>query len=181
MIPAGSRTRSREDSVKRRELEARRLPPLHVENEGGVHTYRVHRPTSGREVLSPLAPSEPQRSGTTQAPPNQFAHATPVPQAHTAASFEPPRARAVIEPIYPVLNDLPPLPPPAPPVQGTPPEHVQATGLARHDETDIIASRRWSPVGLRPTIAPGRRLARGWWFALALAVAFFVACVLLSF
>jgi hypothetical protein len=51
-----SRSRSREDSVKRRQLEARRVPAFRSLGDGGPHGYLIHRPAGGREVM-PVLPA----------------------------------------------------------------------------------------------------------------------------
>jgi hypothetical protein len=179
-----SRTRSREDSVKRRQLEARRVPPLRFESDGGLHTYRLHRPTTGRDVLSPLPP-EPRIADAQSA----WARAAQTAQPVRAPE---PRARPVVSPVMPLAQTLPlggAIPPPERTARPTPapapvleeaaaapaePENASpAPAPAAGDSTDRIARPSWSPVGLRPTVA-NQRVGWGWWIALAGAAAFFV-------
>jgi len=97
-----SRTRSREDSVKRRELEARRVPSLRPKQGEGPSTYQMQRPTGGREVLSPLpAPHARPPLGAGAAPATRAAArptAAPAGPSGTRSSS----SRPVVEPLYPV-------------------------------------------------------------------------------
>ena len=99
-----SRTSSREESVKRRQLEARRAPLLRVEDRG-PHTYSVHRPPGGRDVLSPLpgAPAAAAQSAWAAATRPHTPPAPPIGSGTGAvAAVQAPRARPVVAPIEPL-------------------------------------------------------------------------------
>src|SRR5262245_32795206 len=104
MHHARSRTKSREESLKRRQLEARRVPPLRFEQDGGLHTYRVHRPSRGRDVYPAARPStaSPQRPEVETA---QSAWAAAVrPTTPPPSATAEPRARPVVAPVYPLAR-----------------------------------------------------------------------------
>lgn len=96
-----SRTRSREDSVKRRELEARRVPSLRPKQGEGQSSYRMNRPTGGREVIAPLHERTPL--GPEAAPATRGTASTPIPAPADPSGTPSPRARPVVEPLYPAL------------------------------------------------------------------------------
>jgi len=143
-----SRTRSREDSVKRRELEARRVPSMRPALDEGFHTYSFQRPSGGRDFI-PASLTSRAATGTQQVP----------------------RARPVVEPIQPMPGQIRARPVPfTAPVRGTQPVDM-------HDDTDVVAVRTWSPAARRPG---HRRLGLGWWIALAVSAAFFLAAAALG-
>jgi hypothetical protein len=101
-----SRTSSREESVKRRQLEARRAPLLRFEDRG-PHTYSVQRPAGGRDVVSPLpvpgAPAAAAQSAWAAAARPHTPTAPPVGSGTgSVAAVQPPRARPVVAPIEPL-------------------------------------------------------------------------------
>jgi hypothetical protein len=99
-----SRTRSREDSVKRRELEARRVPSLRPKQVDGQSSYRMSRPTGGREVIASLpAPHERTPLGPEAAPATRTTASTPIHAPAGPTGTPSPRARPVVEPLYPAL------------------------------------------------------------------------------
>ena len=102
-----SRTRSREDSVKRRELEARRVPSLRPKLVEGPSSYRMNRPTGGREAIAPLpAPHERTPPGSDAAPSTRGTSSTPIPAPAGQSGTSSSRARPVVEPLYPALPVL---------------------------------------------------------------------------
>jgi hypothetical protein len=204
-----SRTGSREDSVKRRQLEARRVPSLRPVQDEGPNTYRVHRPTGGRDVLAPQPVPQGQsplggeaaRSGAGAARPNP----APTGPSGTAPA---PSLRSVPEALElldgPVIELTQPKrrpgqgPQPAPPARvaagssqqpapsppstaarpaAPPVAEAPAPSNQGGQATDLIP--RWAAAELLPQRAR-RHLGVGWWFALAVALAFFLASIALS-
>jgi hypothetical protein len=210
-----SRTGSREDSVKRRQLEARRVPSLRPVQDEGPSTYRVHRPTGGRDVLAPL-PVAPERSplgGEAARPAPRAAGSTPSPAAPSGIPSAPSQ-HPVVEPLElldgPVIELKPKLEGPvielkqkrrpAQSTQPAPPARVAAGSsqqptpaaptTAAHQAAPILAPTpsgqatdlipRWAAAELAPQRARRRRLGVGWWFALLIALGFFLASIALS-
>jgi len=153
----------------------------------GINTYRLHRPTGGRDVVSTLRerrPSAPAPSPSLHAvPPSPEPVAAPAPAELVPAPA--PRARPVIEPIEPVRQrrvsqpavELDAAPAKRNAIAAPAGRNPVATrdSIPLHDQTDIVTPPAWSPAGLRPEMRGRRRLGWGWWIALASAAAFFLA------